>query len=85
MVVDGICVIVENGPMSQEEIACYIERLQRKYKKLRLNQLMLRRENGYVNLRCSFAGNPLQRILRLDCSPGGHGCKGAPEREEDAI
>lgn len=85
MVVDGICVIVENGPVSQEEIACYIERLQRKYKKLRLHQLMLRRENGYVNLRCSFEGNPLQRILRLDSCTGGHGREGAPEREEGAV
>lgn len=85
MVVDGIRVLVENGPMSQEEIAYYIERLRKEYKRLRLQQLTLRREDAYVNLRYSFEGNPLQRVWRLDICPNGRGCAGPTRQEEGAV
>lgn len=84
MVVDGICVIVENAPMSQEEISYYIDHLRTVYRNLRLRQLTLHRGDGYVNLRCSFEGNPLQRIWRFELGSNGHGRAGAPRREEGA-
>lgn len=85
MVVDGIRVVVENGPVSQEEIAHYIDHLRKEYKNLRLCQLTLRRGDGYVNLRYSFEGNPLQRVWRFDACSNGHGFGSGTQQEEGAV
>ena len=64
MQIDGVRVVIENGPLCAEEAKFYIDQI-KKSGKFPLKKVIFTRSSAYLDLRYSFEGVPFERIRRV--------------------
>ena len=65
MLIDGVKVFVQNGKLDDDDVAYYIDKINRLAKGKKLQRISFIIGDEYIDLRYTFKGYPFERIWRI--------------------
>lgn len=66
MIIDHICVTIENGSLDNDEIHYYINQIKKLSPGKQLKSIEFYLGNGFIDMRYAFHDFPLERIRRVN-------------------